>query len=128
MLAFGLFAAVGGGRPEPVDKADLLERIDDDREFLAELVEIFRGDYPDHIVAAREAVERGDAREAERAAHALKGALSNLSAKSATATAAELEELGKQGGLDGAASCLSRLEREIDEALHSLDAICRETL
>jgi len=122
----GLFAAIGDAQPLPIDKADLLERIDDDRDFLLELVEIFRGDYPTHLLAARQAIDQGDARELERAGHALKGALSNLSATRAMATAASLEELGKTGALDNASSCLARLDREIDEALVSLDAICQE--
>jgi HPt (histidine-containing phosphotransfer) domain-containing protein len=117
---------MGGAQREAIDKADLLERIDYDRDFLSELVEIFRGDYPRDILAAREAIARGDARAVGRAAHSLKGALSSLSAKAATATASVLEDLGHRGVLDGAGSCLSSLETEIDEVLVSLDAMCRE--
>jgi HPt (histidine-containing phosphotransfer) domain-containing protein len=109
-----------------IDKAELLERIDGDRDFLLELVEIFRSDYPHHVLAASQAIDRGESRGVERAAHALKGALSTLAAKRATTTAADLEELGKSGVLNSAGTSLSRLVAEIEEALVSLDAISRE--
>jgi HPt (histidine-containing phosphotransfer) domain-containing protein len=48
-----------------------------------------------------------------RAAHALKGSLSNFIDGGPTATAFELETMGREGRLDESSKALDRLEGEI---------------
>jgi two-component system, sensor histidine kinase and response regulator len=105
---------------------ELLERIDGDRVFLAELVELFRTDYPEQIRKSREAVVNDDALALQRAAHGLKGALKNLAAPIAADLAAELEAMGKSGDIAFAASKMMELEVEVVRAVDALEALCME--
>jgi CheY-like chemotaxis protein/HPt (histidine-containing phosphotransfer) domain-containing protein len=109
-----------------VREDELLERIDGDRVFLAELVELFRADYPEQIRKSREAVVNDDALALQRAVHGLKGALKNLAAPIAADLAAELEAMGKSGDIAFAASRMMELEAEIVRAVDALEALCME--
>ncbi len=73
----------------------------------------FLADYPVQLGRIREAVEAGDPPALRRAAHALKGAVSNFAAASATRAALRLQEMGDRGELARAAAGLARLEREL---------------
>ena len=123
--------AVPAAGPEP-SKADaiafreLLERVDHDFGFLAELSEIFREDYPRQLLAIRSSLDASDTNGAKRAAHALKGALSNLSATHASALAAAIERNANADDLSSAASTLEELEGEMPRVLTALDTLCQE--
>jgi two-component system sensor histidine kinase/response regulator len=111
-----------------VNADELLERLDGDRTFLAELTDLFRADYPRQIHLIREAIQQNDAPGVKQASHALKGALSNLAASQAREIAANLERLGASGNLAPATIVLGDLEKEITRAVESLDALCQETI
>jgi two-component system sensor histidine kinase/response regulator len=114
----------------PVDSCvsteELLERIDGDRTFLAELLELFRGDYPELMQTARNTVSQTDAVGLQRAGHALKGILSNLSANRAAAMAGELEIMGGDGRLADASSKLNELAKEMIGVVGALEGLCLE--
>ena len=105
---------------------ELLERIDGDRAFVAELLELFRGDYPALMLAADDAIAARDTVALQRAAHTLKGTLANLSANSAATTAAELEIMATEAKLDGAAGKLDELARELARVVEALQDLCVE--
>jgi two-component system sensor histidine kinase/response regulator len=107
-----------------LDADQLLERIDHDRAFLAELIEVFRQEYPESLEAAKTAIDSSDAVGVERSAHKLKGMLSNLSAARASSFAAELETIGRSQNLANALSALNRLAAEFPNVEHALDALC----
>jgi signal transduction histidine kinase/DNA-binding response OmpR family regulator len=107
-----------------IDVSQLLDRIDGDRALLAELVDVFRADFPANLTAVRQAIDRQDANGLRGAAHALKGALANLSAIEASALAAELETMGKSLDLTRAQATLDRLALEINIAVRFLEALC----
>jgi HPt (histidine-containing phosphotransfer) domain-containing protein len=111
-----------------VNADELLERLDGDCVFLAELTDLFRADYPRQIDLIREGIQQNDALGVKQASHALKGALSNLAASQAREIAAKLERLGASGNLAPATIVLGDLEREITRAVESLDALCQETI
>jgi two-component system, sensor histidine kinase and response regulator len=111
-----------------VNVAELMDRLDGDRAFLAELTELFRTDYPRQIGAIHEAIHRNDAPGVKQASHALKGALSNLAASEAREMAANLERLGVSGDLASASTALGNLEKELTRTMESLDALCQETV
>lgn len=113
---------------DPVNAAELLQRIDGDRAFLSELVGILRNEYPGHVQNAQEALARRDAGGVERVGHTLKGALSTLSATSASALAEELEEIGRSGNLGLAGAKLIEVDKEVHRAMDSLDALSLETV
>ncbi|MCU1320851.1 MAG: multi-sensor hybrid histidine kinase [Acidobacteriaceae bacterium] len=119
---------MGGSQAEPVEQEELLERIDGDRIFLAELLEIFRGDYPGQILLAREAVQKGDGPALQRVGHALKGALGNLAAPAASRIASELEEMGKNSDLALAETKMKSLDSEVVRVIETLDGMCLEAI
>lgn len=112
----------------PINAGELLERLDGDRVFLAELTDLFRTDYPHQIRAIREGIEQNDALGVKRASHALKGALSNLAASQASGLAANLERFGASGNLAPAKIALGDLEKEIIRTVESLDLLCQEAI
>lgn len=78
-----------------IDLEELLERTENDRELMRDLLTIFKEEFPQRHHALREAVKSQNATHVVMEAHALKGMLSNLAAIEAAATVAELERLGR---------------------------------
>jgi CheY-like chemotaxis protein len=107
-----------------VDADELLDRIDDDRAFLAELIELFRSEYPVNLEAARAAIHANDAPALQRSAHAMKGVLGNLAADRASALAADLEDMGRSGDLAKAEPVLHNLDAELKNVIRALEALC----
>jgi len=113
-------AEVAGGA---VDANELLDRLDDDRTLLGELVAIFRKDYPRHVERAREAIAAGDAATVQGVGHMLKGTLGNLAAMRGSGLAGELERVGAEKDLTMAKGVLERLAVELEDVLHALEAM-----
>jgi HPt (histidine-containing phosphotransfer) domain-containing protein len=120
-------APAAADRPSPVpvaagpfDLPRLLERVGGDRRALAELVRIFRADWPKQAARLRSAIGEGDATALRAAAHALKGAVSNFAAPAATEAAFALQKMGEAGRLVGATAVLERLEREVGALVAAL--------
>ena len=111
-----------------VNTTELLQRIDADRAFLAELVGTFREEFPGMIQDAQGAIRRGDAAGVERVGHALKGALGNLSASGASSLAGEMETMGRIDNLALADAKLIETEHEVHRALETLDALLLESV
>lgn len=107
---------------------ELLERVDGDRTLLAELLELFRGDYPDQIRAVRKAVTKGDAVALQELSHSLKGVLGNLAAPIASKIASELETMGRVGDLALAEVRVTELEREVNRVIEALGEMCQEVV
>lgn len=63
-----------------IDERELLDRLDGDTDLLAELVPLFLDDYPLLLEEIRSAIEKTDLEQLRRAAHTLKGTVSNFSA------------------------------------------------
>jgi two-component system sensor histidine kinase/response regulator len=116
-------AAIPSIQEISVDVAELLERIDGDYSFLAELAELFRKDYPCQLMAAREALSHQDCRAVETASHALKGALANLAAGPASRIAKDLEANARSGDLTHADSELQQLEEELKRVMIQLEGL-----
>ena len=91
----------------------MLSRLDGDTELATQLAAIFIDEYPRMMERLRGAVAAGSADEVRRAAHALKGSVSNFVDNGPTATALELEPMGRSGQLEGTPAMLDRLEQEI---------------
>jgi two-component system sensor histidine kinase/response regulator len=107
-----------------IDVAQLLDRIDDDRSFLAELVEVFRRDYPQNLEAVSTAIATHNAADLQRTAHTLKGALGNLSATRAASLAAELERMGRSLDMSNARHTLESLMSELPNVTRALESLC----
>jgi len=111
---------------ETIDENDLLIRVGGDREFLTELVTLFREDFPNIMIRIETALRQQDAAEVAYGAHALRGPLATLSASSAAALAAEIEYAAADGDLNTANAVFSGLEPELLLAIDALSAICKE--
>src|SRR5260370_2749627 len=76
-----------------VNFAELLARVESDRELLRDLLLIFKDDFPRRFQALQEAVSRCDSAQVAAVSHALKGMLATLAATPPAACAAQLEQL-----------------------------------
>jgi PAS domain S-box-containing protein len=114
--------------PASICADELLERVGGDRTFLAELLELFRADYPAQIQSARAAAAANDSAALQQVGHALKGALGNLAAPRAAKLASELESTGRSGDLTGAAAKVAELEKELTAVIGALEGLCLESV
>lgn len=104
------------------DRADVLNRVDNDRELLHEILGIFREDYPPTLAAVRSTVQSGDVEESAALSHKLKGMLSNVGAVAAATAASELESLASAKNASSLIDAYAALEHESNALLHELDA------
>jgi CheY-like chemotaxis protein/HPt (histidine-containing phosphotransfer) domain-containing protein len=95
---------------------------EDEPDILKVLIELYLEEAPPRLAALREAIEGGDARTVERAAHTLKGSTANMGAMRMAAVCAELEKVGGSGELTRAPELLEQLVVEFDRARQALNA------
>jgi len=108
-------------RPVPWSKSDVLERLGDDEDLLRELCGIFLHESAKLLQKLRQAILEGDPGAVMRAAHSLKGEVSDLSAPAATRAARRLEDMGHDHDISHAPEAFAIKERELAE-------ICRAIL
>jgi signal transduction histidine kinase/DNA-binding response OmpR family regulator/ligand-binding sensor domain-containing protein len=102
------------------EKEAALARVDGDERLLTEMIAVFFDDYPRQLAAIREAVAKQDAASLERAAHTLRGALSNFGVTAAAEVAMEVERLGRSGDLQMAEETCANLEKELERLRRTL--------
>lgn len=107
------------------DEAKVMSFVAGDHEFLTTLVELFVETAPKQLTTIREAVAAGDALALERAAHQLKGSVSNFSADRARRWAQELEQAGRAGDLSAAPAAVTSLEAELAALGEALGDLAR---
>jgi HPt (histidine-containing phosphotransfer) domain-containing protein len=105
------------------DEAELLDRVDQDWEFLGETVDMLAADAPALVQEIRRAMDAGDATAVGRAAHTLKGMVANFCAAAPHAAAFELERMGKAGDLSGAVTAMDTLESQLLTLTEQLQAL-----
>jgi PAS domain S-box-containing protein len=116
-----------GVRPEILDESTLRARFEGEPDLLRDVVNLFLDDCPKLLDGVRGAVERGDARGLERAAHKLKGTVANFSARAAYDAALRLEVMGREGHLEQARETLGRLDSALQELRPVLLNLCGGT-
>jgi two-component system sensor histidine kinase/response regulator len=109
-----------------VDLPDLLERVGNDRDFLCELIDLFKVEFPPVLQSLKQSVVREDLKNVEIASHTLKGMLSELSVKRAAAIASQLEQLGRDGKTSGMTETLALLEHAVESLFPELDGYAAE--
>jgi two-component system, sensor histidine kinase and response regulator len=109
-----------------VDKNQILDRVGGDIELLGEVIALFIDDYPQTLSEIRGAIHKGDPDSLGRAAHTLKGAVSNFGARAAVQAALALEDMGKSRDMTGATIALEYLEREIRLVHDGLVSLAKE--
>ncbi|MFM9961566.1 MAG: response regulator [Planctomycetaceae bacterium] len=105
------------------DLKDALRHVNGDQDLLKELLQIFAVECPQLLTTIRESITRSDAVLLRRAAHTLRGAVSNFGAPACVAAAQHLELMGRDGNLADAAVAYARLQETLDRVQPSLDAV-----
>jgi len=108
---------------QALDTAGLVDRVGGDEELLKEIAALFLSDYPRLLAEVRDAFHRKDPERLEKAAHALKGAVSNFGAESATQAALKLEIMGRERELADSAPAIMHMEREIERVAAELAVV-----
>ena len=109
-----------------IDFAELLTRVENDRELMRDLLSIFKLEFPRRHLALREAVKALDAKQVASEAHALKGMLSNLAAREAAGAAGRLEQLGWEGKSAEFRESLATFDNITEELWLQLDTCMAE--
>ena len=95
---------------EIIDLKYVLERVQDDKELLMELFDIYQEDFIGKRQALGTAVAGNDIPKIKEIAHSMKGASGNISAKSMHAACLKLESLAKEGKTDGMQEVLTSID------------------
>jgi HPt (histidine-containing phosphotransfer) domain-containing protein len=82
---------------EIIDLKEVLERVQDDKELLVELFEIYQEDFLVKRQSLAEAVAGQNVTLIKEVAHSMKGASGNISAKPMYAACLRIEQLAKEG-------------------------------
>jgi HPt (histidine-containing phosphotransfer) domain-containing protein len=104
------------------NRQELLERVDNDQEFLCELLQIFRTDSVANLQNAKAAMQGGDLPGLMRAAHTLKGMLRNLAMNHAAEVAHELETYAREAKNEQAEVSFMQLASALADLLPEVDA------
>ncbi len=107
---------VMGQKAKPLfewDKA--LKMVDGDKEFLKELVDTFKSDYPQKLTKIYQAIKEKDFKTISETAHTLKGASGNLSLARVYKLSFELEKMAKEGVLKDIEKVYQDLEVELEK-------------
>jgi len=127
------FKSLASGPPPPVgasdyvlDREEVLERVGQDAELLEELVMLFHEDVPLRFAELKKALDQLDCPSFEKAAHALKGMLSNFTTGPAYTNAALLENLGRSCVWTDVTALSSELEIQIQQLEKALRGLVRE--
>jgi HPt (histidine-containing phosphotransfer) domain-containing protein len=106
--------------------SELLERVENDRELLHELVSIFKTEFPRQIEDLRDAIAHQDIARVATLSHALKGMLTNLAVKGAAKGAFALERLARQGDAASLPKAFTEFERQVQGLLPEMEACLAE--
>src|SRR6185436_2225656 len=103
------------------DEKELLDRIDNDWEFLGETVQMLNSDGPALMDEIRRAADASDAAALGRAAHTLKGMIANFCSPQTHQCAFEVEKMGRSGDLSSAQESVKALESRLMILIASLN-------
>jgi two-component system, sensor histidine kinase and response regulator len=103
------------------DYEEAMAQVGGSDELLAELVEVFRGEYPPLLDEMEQAIARQQAAALLQAAHTLKGSAQVLGAGPAAEAALRLEQMGRNDQLSGATQAYETLRVEIAHLLLALE-------
>lgn len=109
-----------------IDFEELLERTENDRELMRDLLTIFKEEFPQRLQELSEAVACLNAANVVLEAHALKGMLSNLAAVEPAAAVAELERFGRNNETSRFLESFSHFEAIAKELSRQVEACMAE--
>jgi len=92
------------------------------KDFLLRMIDNFVNQSPKRIQSARKSLETGDLKSIHLIAHSLKASAANLGAAKVQEIAERLEEMASIGLKEHISEALDKLEKILNEAIHSLTA------
>jgi len=101
--------------PKIFDLEGALERTENDKDFLFELIDLFFENYAEGLSGLKEALDSKNAVELQSRAHTMKGALANIGASAAAEICLALEKAGRENSLETGAELIAALEGEIEK-------------
>jgi HPt (histidine-containing phosphotransfer) domain-containing protein len=111
---------------EVFDEKELLERVDNEWEFLSETVQMLMNDGPALMGEIRRAANAGDAPALGRAGHTLKGMVSNFCSPATHAAALRVEQIGKGADLSAAPDAVNALDAQLQILIAALTRFLAE--
>lgn len=93
--------------------SEAMKHVDNDTELLKEIIEVFSESYPELMTQIETAIKTENSEDLHRAAHSLKGMVSNFGAKAVFDTAFNLEMMGKNNIMEKAEIEFVKLQSEI---------------
>ncbi len=105
----------------PVDIAEALAHLNNDRELFDEAMETFFDHIPKTLEELQSAITEANAASLQLVAHGLKGAAASLCAEPTRSLAHQLETMGEKGIFDGAESMLKELKDHLDSLREFMD-------
>jgi two-component system sensor histidine kinase/response regulator len=112
---------------EVINRKELDERLDGDKDLLNELADIFINDSVNLLNRISVSLKSGDSLGLGKTAHTIKGAVSNFSAKRAFESALALEKIGKNNEMNLAPAGFEELKKEITDVIEALKLLKKET-
>ena len=105
-----------------LDRASILERLGDDEEIYAMMVEMYLGDVGNNCAALSAAFASGDAAVLHREAHTVKGLLATFSDEAGAAAAYLVEQAARQGEIAGLGDAIAGLQQRLRDLATALSA------
>jgi len=96
------------------DLGEALTRLQGDQELLADLARVFLNDYGNQLADIRQSLQDADLSKLERAAHSLKGSVSNFGAQRSFSVAFELEKAARSNDLESCHHLSRALAAELE--------------
>ena len=109
-----------------LDLNEFLERVQDDKDLLVELLDIFSGDYQQKRKLMGEAVIKKDFEAIRSLAHSLKGASGNISAKALRESFIKFEQMGRNNDLTSSSEILAAMDKQFAELAIRIIAVKKE--
>lgn len=119
----GAAVRASGVESKSLDRELALRLVGGNADLLREIAQLFLEDAPNLLGSAERAVRAGDAHALERAAHSLKGAVSNFGAACAYQAALDLEMIGRDKRLSQAPAAFHELKSTLAALQPELEAL-----
>ena len=101
-------------KAKPVfDQESVLERVGGDMEFLKELIELFRSDYPQKMAQLLRGIKEEDFKIISETAHSIKSASGNLSLTRVYDLSFKIEIMGRESKIQDIEKVYKELEEEL---------------
>ena len=100
---------------EAIDLNEVLERVQDDKVLLLELLDIFQEDYVQKRSVIKNSLTQKDSEQIKAIAHSLKGASGNISAKKLHVSFMKLEQMAQKNDFAPMHSLVSEIDRQFSE-------------